>query len=148
MGAQKASLAILDKEGDPDMKKRIRLIPIMAFGPFAFIPLILIGGALDYFMFNAAGPCVFILGGIGLLFYVYAVGLSVLTLKTERKAQARAYTILRDDYAITEEELSALKELFHLYNIQYVNDIILSSLELLYRVLQIAIALKGDSSSK
>lgn len=29
MGAQKASLAILDKENDPDMKKRIRLYPII-----------------------------------------------------------------------------------------------------------------------
>lgn len=40
MGAQKASLAILDKEGDPDMKKRNKLYPIITFGPFAFIPLI------------------------------------------------------------------------------------------------------------
>jgi Zn-dependent membrane protease YugP len=40
MGAQKAALAILDKEGDEDMKKRIRLVPLVTFGPFAFIPLI------------------------------------------------------------------------------------------------------------
>jgi hypothetical protein len=39
MGAQKAALAILDKEGDEDMKKRIRLVPLVTFGPFAFIPL-------------------------------------------------------------------------------------------------------------
>ena len=43
MGAQKASLAILDKEGDPDMRKRIRLYPLITFGPFAFIPLLTIG---------------------------------------------------------------------------------------------------------
>ena len=28
MGVQKAALAILDKEGDADMKKRIRLVPM------------------------------------------------------------------------------------------------------------------------
>ena len=44
----------------------------------------------------------------------------------------------------SDEELSALKELFHLYNIQYINDIILSSLELLYTILEIAIAVKGN----
>ena len=148
MGAQKAALAILDKEGDEDMKKRIRLVPIITFGPFAFIPLILIGAALDFFVFNGngSGICTMIFGALGFLFYVYSVVLAVLTLKTERKAQARAYEILGRDYGITEDELSALKELFHLYNVQYVNDIILSSLELIYTALQIAIALKGDSS--
>ena len=149
MGAQKAALAILDKEGDSDMKKRIRLVPIITFGPFMFIPLVLIGVALDFFVFNGngSGICTMIFGALGFLFYVYSVVLAVLTLKTERKAQTRAYEILRRDYGITEEELSALKEFFHLYNVQYVTDIILSSLELIYTALQIAIALKGDSSN-
>ena len=144
MGAQKAALAILDKEGDKDMRKRIRLVPLVTFGPFAFIPLILIGGVLDYFVFNGSGICTLVLGTIGLLFYVYSVVLSVLTLKTEKKAQSRAYEILQRDYHITDDELSALKELFRLYNIQYINDIILSSLELLYTILEIAIAVKGN----
>jgi Zn-dependent membrane protease YugP len=147
MGAQKASLAILDKEGDPDMRKRIRLYPIIAGGPFMFIPLITIGVLLDYFMFNMSGIPTLVLGGIGFLFYVYSVVLSVLTLKTEKKAQAKAYEILEAQGLATEEELDALKELFHLYNVQYINDIILASLELLYKVLQIAIALKGGSTS-
>ena len=144
MGAQKAALAILDKEGDKDMRKRIRLVPLVTFGPFAFIPLILIGGVLDYFVFNGSGICTLVIGTIGLLFYVYSVVLSVLTLKTEKKAQSRAYEILQQDYQITDDELSALKELFRLYNIQYINDIILSSLELLYTILEIAIAVKGN----
>ena len=148
MGAQKAALAILDKEGDPDMKKRIRLVPIMTFGPFAFIPLVLIGFVLDLFVFDgASGTFTLVFGGIGLVFYAYAIVLSVLTLKTERKAQKRAYEILERDYNVKSEELSALKELFHLYNVQYVNDIILSSLELIYTALQIAIKIKGDSNS-
>jgi Zn-dependent membrane protease YugP len=144
LGAQKAALAILDKEGDEDMKKRIRLVPFITFGPFAFIPLLLIGGALDYFVFNGSGICTLTLGALGFLLYVYAIVLSVLTLKTERKAQNKAYDILARDYHITDDELSALKELFRLYNIQYVNDIILSSLELLYTILEIAIAVKGN----
>jgi Zn-dependent membrane protease YugP len=145
MGAQKSALAILDKESDPDMKKRIKLYPLITFGPFAFIPLIVIGGLLDYFMFNQAGLCTYILGGIGFLFYVYAVVLSILTLKTEKKAQERAYEILAKGNLATEEELANLKDLFRLYNIQYVNDIILSSLELIYKVLEIALAVKNGS---
>ena len=145
MGAQKAALAILDKEGDPDMKKRIRLVPILTFGPFAFIPLIVIGALLDMFVFNGNGVCTLALGAIAFLFYAYSIVLSVLTLKTEKKAQSRAYDILERDYHVTDEELSDLKELFRLYNIQYINDIILSSLELLYTILEIAIALKGNA---
>ena len=110
IGAQKASLAILDKEGDPDMKKRIRLVPLITFGPFAFIPLLLVGVALDFFVFNGSGVCTIVLGVIGLLFYVYSIVLSVMTLKTEKKAQEKAYDILQNEYHITSEELSAIKE--------------------------------------
>lgn len=146
MGAQKASLAILDKEGDSDMKKRIRLVPIIMFGPFAFIPLIVIGAVLDYFVFNQSGICVVICGGLGVLFYVYALVLSIITLKTEKKAQEKAYQILKDGNMLTDVELAKLKELFHLYNVQYINDIILSALELIYVLIEIAGVIQGDSS--
>ena len=143
MGAQKAALAILDKENDPDMRKYFRLYPIISFGPLAFIPLITVGAVLDYFVFSQSGICVYILGALGLLFYVYAIVLAVATLKAEKKAQAKAYEILKNDNLVTEDELQDLKELFHLYNIQYVNDIILSSLELIYTVLEILVEIKN-----
>lgn len=143
MGAQKAALAILDKENDPDMRKYVRLYPIISFGPLAFIPLISVGAVLDYFVFSQSGICVYILGALGLLFYVYAIVLAVATLKAEKKAQARAYEILKNDNLATEDELQDLKELFHLYNIQYVNDIVLSSLELIYTVLEILVEIKN-----
>ena len=144
IAAQKSALAILDKEGDPDMKKRIRLVPLVTFGPYAFIPLVLVGVVLDFFLFNGNGICTYVLGTLGLSFYVYAIVLSVMTLKTEKKAQNRAYEILENDYHVTANELDALKEVFKLYNIQYINDIILSSLELIQTILKIAIAMKKD----
>ena len=79
------------------------------------VPLLVIGGLLDIFVLYTNGICTLALGGVGLLLYAYAVVLSVLTLKTEKKAQNRAYEILERDYQITSDELSALKELFHLY---------------------------------
>lgn len=146
MGAQKACLAVLDKENDPDMKKQVRLYPLITFGPLAFIPLILVGVVLDYFVFQNNGVCTYVLGALGLLFYVYAIVLSVLTLRTEKKAQERAYVYLQEKRMATEEELDDLKELFHLYNIQYINDIILACLELLYTILQIAIEINKEKS--
>ena len=147
MGAQKAALAVLAKEGDYDMKRRIRLVPIITFGPFAFIPLLAIGGLLDYFAFNQQGVCLLVFGVIALLFYLYSLILSIITLKTEKKAQDKAYQILKDESLATDDELSKLKELFRLYNIQYINDIILALLELLYFILQILAATQGNSSS-
>ena len=147
MGAQKAALAVLAKEGDPDMKRRIRLVPLITFGPFAFIPLLLVGAALDYYFFNQAATCTLVLGGLGLLFYIYSIVLSITTLKTEKKAQIRANEILMEQNLITAEESEKLKKLFHLYNVQYVNDIILSVLELIYNILKIIAMFKGDSKS-
>ena len=46
----------------------------------------------------------------------------------------------------TEDELVMLKKLFKLYNIQYVNDMIVSLLELIYRVLQIVAYAQNSSS--
>ena len=147
MGAQKACLAVLDKEGDPDMKKQVRLYPIIFFGPIAFIPLVAVGALLDFFVFGGSGICTIALGILGLAFYIYSIVLSVVTLKTEKKAQERCYQILEADGTITESELADLKELFHLYNIQYINDIILASLELLYTVLEFAVEIKGGNLS-
>lgn len=147
MGAQKAALAVLAKEGDPDMKRRIRLVPLITFGPFAFIPLLLVGAALDYYFFNQAATCTLVLGGLGLLFYIYSIVLSITTLKTEKKAQIRANEILMEQNLITAEESEKLKKLFHLYNVQYVNDIILSVLELIYNILKIIAMFKGNSKS-
>ena len=55
MGSQKAALAVLDKENDPDMKKRNKLMPLISFGPFAFIPLILVGAVVDAMLIHSEG---------------------------------------------------------------------------------------------
>ena len=47
----------------------------------------------------------------------------------------------------TEEEREMMKSLFKLYNIQYVNDLILEFLELLLRILMIFAKVQGSSSS-
>ena len=145
MGSEKAALAVLDKEGDPDMKARIRLVPIITFGPFAFIPLIIIGVLIDILIFNSVGSVTVVMAIAGLLFYVFSLILSIKTLKTEKKAQERAYQILREEGMATEDEIADMHELFHLYNIQYINDIILSMLEILYYILRIIAASKGGN---
>ena len=147
MGAEKSALAILDKEGDPDMKVRVALTPWMYFGPFAFIPILAIGVVIDLLLFNFSGVATIIAAVLGLGIYVISFILSIKTLKTEIKAQARACEILKQEDMATDEEIAMMKELFKLYNIQYINDIILEFLQMLLKVLEIIAKIQGKSSS-
>ncbi|MGN0596310.1 MAG: zinc metallopeptidase [Ruminiclostridium sp.] len=148
MAAQKSSLAILDKENDSDMKTRVRLTPFIYFGPVMFIPLILIGALIDIFVLNSVtGTCVILLSILGLLIYLASFIMSIYVLKTEKKAQAKAIEIMRAEGLATEEEIEMSKKLFRLYNIEYVNDMVIALLELIYRVLQIIAYAQNSSSS-
>ena len=147
MGVQKSALAIMDKEGDKDMKHRIALTPFIYFGPIAFIPIIVAGVLLDYLVFNSTGVMTFVFACLGLSIYLISFILSIKVLKTEVKAQKMACEILAKEDMATGEEIASMKELFHLYNIQYVNDIILQFLELLMRVLTLIAKLQNSSSS-
>lgn len=138
MASQKSSLAILDKEDDPDMKTRIRLTPFIYFGPLFFVPLVILGLIIDILLLHSTtGTCTIILTLFGLLLYVISFIMSIAVLKTEIKAQNKAYEILEKNNMATNEELCMIKELFKLYNIEYVNNMIIALLELIYRVLQI-----------
>lgn len=147
MGAQKSALAILDKEGDPDMKQRVALIPVTYFGPIAFIPIVLVGVLLDIFIFGFTGVATVIAAVLGLLYYIAAFILSLKVLKTEIKAQNRSIELLKSYGMATEEELEMMRELFKLYNIQYVNDMIMAFLEVILRILSIIAKIQGSSSS-
>jgi len=147
MGAEKASLAILDKEGDKDMKTRIVLTPLIYLGPFAFIPLVAVGVIIDIIFFKFSGVATIVSAILGLAFYVVSFVLSIMTLKTEKKAQDRACKILKEENMATSEEIDMMKKLFKLYNIQYINDIILEFLQMIMKVLQIVAKAQNSSSS-
>lgn len=145
MGAEKSALAILDKEGDKDMRTRIILTPLMYLGPFAFIPLVVVGVAIDLIMFNFSGVATTVAVCLGLGIYVVSFVLSIMTLKTERKAQDRACNILEEEGLATPEEIAMMRELYKLYNIQYINDIILEFLQLVLKVLQLVARVQSTS---
>ncbi|MDO4492878.1 MAG: zinc metallopeptidase [Clostridia bacterium] len=147
MASEKSALAILDKEKDPDMVKRVRLVPLITFGPFAFIPMIVIGVVLDILITETIGIISVIVSLLGVAFYAFSLVLSVLTLKTEKKAQERALEITAANGTANDEEIADMRELFRLYNIEYINNIVLSTLELLFRVLQVVAKSKSGASA-
>lgn len=147
MGAEKAALAVLDKEGDKDMRARVILTPLIYLGPFAFIPIVAVGVIIDLLFFNFSGIATVASAAVGLVFYVISFALSILTLKTEKKAQQRACEILKHENWATDEEIEMMQKLFKLYNIQYINDIILEFLQMLLKVLEIVAKVQHNSGS-
>ena len=145
MAAQKSALAVLDKENDADMRTRVRLTPLIYFGPIAFVPMVVIGVLLDVLL--STGFCGILFTVLGLGFYLLSFVMSILVLKTEKKAQKRAYEIMKAEGLATAEELEMCKKLFRLYNIEYINDMVIALLELIYRVLQIIAYVQNSSSS-
>ena len=55
--------------------------------------------------------------------------------------------ILQETVLTTEEELHMCRKLFRLYNIEYINNMVIALLELVYRVLQIIAYVQNTSSS-
>ena len=145
MAAQKSALAVLDKENDAEMRTRVRLTPLIYFGPIAFVPMVVVGVLLDVLL--STGFCGILFTVLGLGFYLLSFVMSILVLKTEKKAQKRAYEIMKEEGLATEEELESCKKLFRLYNIEYINDMVIALLELIYRVLQIIAYVQNSSSS-
>ena len=145
IAAQKSALAVLDKENDAEMRTRVRLTPLIYFGPIAFVPMVVIGVLLDVLL--STGFCGILFTVLGLGFYLLSFVMSILVLKTEKKAQKRAYEIMKEEGLATEEELESCKKLFRLYNIEYINDMVIALLELIYRVLQIIAYVQNSSSS-
>jgi Zn-dependent membrane protease YugP len=130
------------------MKRRIVLTPLIYLGPLALIPIALIGIVVDILFFNFTGVVSFISVSVGLLLYVVSFLLSIMVLKTEIKAQARCLEILKAQDMANDEEIEMMKKLFKLYNIQYVNDIIMQVLEMIMRILQLmANSQRGTSAN-
>ena len=68
------------------MAARIRMTPVIYFGPLAFIPLILIGLLLDLFVFrNVTGLGLMFFTLLGLIIYIISFVMSVKVLKTRKK---------------------------------------------------------------
>lgn len=146
MACQKSSLAIMDAEGDPDMRKRVILTPIIFFGPLSIIPLILIGIALDILVFKTDGIWTMIFAIIAASFYLLSFVMQVLQIKTEKKAQNKAIEMMERDNLATLEEINLCKSLYRLYNIEYINNLVLEILQLILKILQITS--KSYNSSK
>lgn len=109
--------------------------------------MVIVGVVLDMVVLQSSGICTTVCAVLGLLFYLYSFFLSITVLKTEKKAQERSIDIMRAEGIANEEEIAMTQKLFKLYNIEYINNMILALLELIYRILQVVATVESHSSS-
>lgn len=66
-------------------------------GNFAFVPMVIIGVLLDMIVFKTTSSyCGILLSVLGLGFYLLSFVMSILILTNEKKAQERAYEIMKE----------------------------------------------------
>ena len=147
MASEKTALAVLDKKGDKDMKKRVALTPFIYFGPIMFVPLVLIGVLIDIVFFNFTGLATVVSVVAGFAIYVISFVLAILVLKTEIKAQKLSLEMLKQHNMATDEELAMMQDLYKIYNIEYVNDIVMAFLEMIYRVLMLVAKMQNSNAN-
>ena len=151
MAGEKVGLAILDKEKDPDMVKRIKLVPIVSFGPFFFIVIVGLGLLLDIFIFKTGGVVSIIATVLSILFYIWIFFLALRTLKTEKKAQEKALIMLRSHNYLDDDEIEDAKKLYRLYNINYKIELLIALIQAIIEILKIVLkimeATKKSSNS-
>lgn len=115
VAAQKSALAILDKEGDRDIKRRIRLTPFVYILSFLFLPLVATG-LLTIEMWTGSLALIF----IGIACFIGALVIALSGLSVEKKAGQRAYEILYIEGLATNEELAMCKDILQIYYREHV----------------------------
>ena len=144
VAVQKAAIAKLCEDGDRQTLTRNRLSLIGIFGPFLFIPLLLLGFVLDFIVLQTNGilSLIFLAGGGLLLVAGFIV--TLLNIPVEKKANALALEMMEEYGLANEEELPVMKKVFDTYIISYVCDFILEVLRIVQFILEIAVSIKKD----
>ena len=146
LGVQKAAIAKLCESGDRQAVTRNRWHLIGLFGPFLFIPLVLLGTILDFMVLNTGGILSAICLGVSGIFVVMGFVVTFLNIPVEKKANEMALQMMEDHGLATGEELETMRNVYKAYITSYICDFILELLRMIQWVLEILMKLKGNKS--
>ena len=139
LALQKVGLARLCEDGDAKAVARYKLKKLGIFGPFMFIPLILLGAMIDIFLFDDLG--IMSMAGIvsGIIFVIAGFIETLLTIPVEKKANEMAMEMIEESGYMTAEEKAGLKKVFDTYILAYICDFIVAILRMIQLVLRLII---------
>lgn len=145
IAVQKAAIAKMCEEGDKQAITRNRLHLLGMFGPFLFIPLLLLTVLIDIFAFQTIG----FLSIAGMLvsgaFLVMGFIVTFLNIPVEKRANEMALKMMAEYGLATGEELTVMKKVYDAYIISYICDFILTILRIILFILEILIKVRGSS---
>lgn len=140
LGVQKAALARLCEEGDEKTKLRGRLSLIGIFGPLLFLPVLLGGAAIDFFLFKDTSIVSMIALALDGLILIAGFVVTYLNIPVEKQANALALQMLREYGLATEDEIPVIEKVYEAYILQYIADFILEILRMIQWILEIAMS--------
>lgn len=147
LGVQKAAIAKLCEDGDSQAITRGRLSLLGIFGPILFLPVVLIGAAIDFFLMKSTTVVSYISMGTGFLFLVAGFLVTMLNIPVEKRANRLALKMMRDYGLATGEELKMMKEVYDAYILSYIAQFILEVLRVVQWVLEIIINMQQNKDS-
>lgn len=130
------------QEGYAFYKVRTALVPVVNFGTFLAMPLVLVGLLLDYSVAVAGANTGFYVAMVGVALYGGSLLFALVTLPVELDASRRAKKMLLAEGILTQDELPAAKEVLSAAALTYLASL-LTSLVYFLRFLMYVLALFG-----
>jgi len=141
--ARIASLAILDKEGDKSVARRVHYQVWSLIAPWSFIPIIIIGIIVDILVFADLnlGLATIIAVVFALLILLWGIFGEHFVLKSERSSCDRAIDLLLKGGLINQSEVAIVRTFFDTYITRQILKFILAILEFIKVLLQLVLTI-------
>ena len=136
VATQKVGLALQDKENNKTYQFTARVKPFVLFAPVMFVPFIVIGVLLDFWLFDSITWLTLIFAGIAVLYYFLAFVVILFTVKVEKKANKTALKLMEENNFLTAEERGYIQKLYNTYILAYIADFIVALLEFIRVILK------------
>ena len=147
IGVQKAAVARLCEEGDVQARTRNKLSLIGIFGPILFIPVILAGALIDFYLFNDIGIGSYIGFAVGGFLLVAGFLVTMLNIPVEKRANKLALEMMEKYDLSDKSEMDMMKQVYDAYILSYIADFILEVLRVVQWILEIVIKIQGKDKS-
>ncbi len=141
---QKVGVAKLCEGDMKAAKARYFLQLIGLFGPFLFLPIMLIGAVVDLILFQHYGTIS--IASLAVSGAILAVGFvaTLLNIPVEKKANEMALEMIDESKVCTEEEKEQIAGILKAYLVAYICDFILTVLRILLFILEILMKVQGN----
>lgn len=126
---------------------RTALVPVVNFGTFLAMPLVLVGLLLDIFLGYAEPELGFAIAMVGVLLYGGAFVFALVTLPVELDASRRACRMLLSEGVLTKEELPGARQVLSAAALTYLASL-LTSLVYFLRFLVYVLTIFGRRNRK